>query len=79
MTNLNNRRSLICQYRNTSDRLQIVRVSNPKWWVEKIVYPGQAIDLIADKDDWVEICTYSLVTAYIEERIEAKRLASPDR
>lgn len=76
MTNLNNRRSLICRYLNTSDRWQIVRVSNPKWWVEKSVQPGEAIDFRAGRDDWVEIYSPSLPLATcLEEKIAAKRLA----
>jgi hypothetical protein len=61
-------------YQNQSDRSQILRVSHPQFWVEKVICSGQTVCFEANRNSRIEIYSYLLVTMMIEEIILAEHL-----
>jgi hypothetical protein len=67
-------RVVAASYQNQTNKLLILRVSNPQLWVEKVLCPGQTVCFQVNRSSRIEIYTYSLVTMMIEEIILAEEL-----
>ena len=68
-------KSIQCSYKNTTSRFQIVKIENNHKWFEKTVLPGQTITFNSDKDDYLNIYTYEIVTMLLSDRIRCSQLS----
>ena len=64
-----------CFYRNESEKIQIVKISHPNCHLEKTLLPRQIWEFYAPTSAYLEIHTYSMVTATIEDKILCEKLA----
>lgn len=65
----------ICCYVNTSDRIQIIKISNiPNWYFERAISPGQRLVFEAPLAGKLEIHTGMMVTAIISDTIDCQDL-----
>lgn len=65
----------ICCYVNTSDRLQITRITNiPHWSFERVVFPGQRLIFEAPLTGILEIHTGIMATAILSDKIRCQEL-----
>ena len=64
-----------CCYINTSDRVQIGRITNiPHWYFERVILPGQRLIFEAPLTGKLEIHTGMMVTAIISDTICCREL-----
>lgn len=65
----------ICCYVNTSDRVQIARITNiPHWSFERVVFPGQRLIFEAPLTGKLEIHTGMMATAILSDTIPCQEL-----
>ncbi|PZU98405.1 MAG: hypothetical protein DCE90_04635 [Pseudanabaena sp.] len=54
---------IVCLYRNESEFIQIVRLSQPSTsFLERTVFPNQCIQFMSPKDGMLQICEGTVVT-----------------
>lgn len=66
---------ILCHYVNATSRLQIARITNvPKWYFERVVFPGQ--NLIFEAPRWakLEIHKSELSSVILLDKIHCDRL-----
>lgn len=66
---------LVCCYVNATSKIQIARISNiPKWYFERVVFPGQRLVFEAPPQSLLEIHTGMMASAILSDRIPCDRL-----
>ena len=66
---------LSCSYRNSSDRMVIVRCIGPsQFFLERVVFPVELLNFLAPPESVVEIWTHSLGGAELLEDFPASDL-----
>ena len=66
---------LTCGYRNSSDRMVIVRCIGPdEFFLERVVFPFELLSFLAPPESIVQIWTHSLGGAELRESIEVEEL-----
>ncbi len=69
-------RKMRYRYTNPTERIQIVRIARPTDdFLERTVLPGAQVLFEAGADAELEVHTYVVATAILEERIRCDRLA----
>ncbi|MDV2992708.1 MAG: hypothetical protein N4J56_002362 [Chroococcidiopsis sp. SAG 2025] len=67
--------SVLCCYANTTNSLQVVRITNiPHWWFERVVFPGQRLLFEAVPDARLEIHTGAATGSILSDKISCDRL-----
>jgi len=70
-----NQSSVLCCYVNTTNNIQIARITNiPNWWFERVVFPGQRLLFEAVPDAQLEIHTGSTIGSILSDKIPCDRL-----
>jgi hypothetical protein len=66
---------LTCGYRNSSDRMVIVRCIGPdEFFLERVVFPFELLSFLAPPESIVQIWTHSLGGAELRESIQVEEL-----
>lgn len=66
---------LTCGYRNSSDRMVIVRCIGPdEFFLERVVFPFELLSFLAPPESIVQIWTHSLGGAELRESIAVEDL-----
>jgi hypothetical protein len=66
---------LTCGYRNSSDRMVIVRCIGPdEFFLERVVFPFELLSFLAPPESVVQIWTHSLGGAELRESIQVEEL-----
>jgi hypothetical protein len=66
---------LTCGYRNSSDRMVIVRCIGPdEFFLERVVFPFELLSFLAPAESVVQIWTHSLGGAELRESIAVEDL-----
>ena len=64
-----------CHYKNTTSRLQILRIENvPNWYFERVIFPGQSLIFHTAPEALLEVHSYEMATAVIADRIPCSQL-----
>jgi hypothetical protein len=70
---------LICGYHNSSDVMQIVRISKPsKAFVERSLMPNQYLEFVASANDLLEIYECSVFSLIFTDTIPCSQLVADD-
>jgi hypothetical protein len=65
----------LCCYRNTTNQIQIARISNiPNWHFERVVFPGQVLLFEALPEAELEIHSGAVVGSILSDKILCSRL-----
>lgn len=65
-----------CSYRNTSDRMVILRCLGPgQFFLERVVFPFEQLSFLCPRGSEVEIWTHSLGGPELVERFEAEAVS----
>jgi hypothetical protein len=71
---------LFCHYRNTTDRLRIVRCCGPEGCLlERVVFPFERLSFHCSPGSHVEVWSPGRSGAELAERFPAEELHSPER
>ncbi|MEA5535426.1 DUF1830 domain-containing protein [Crocosphaera sp. XPORK-15E] len=74
------RNSLLCCYVNATNQIQVVRITNlPKWYFERVVFPGQRLVFETLPKAQLEIHTGMMASAILSDTIPCERLCINDR
>ena len=66
---------ILCWYLNTTNKLQIARITNiPDWYFERMVFPGERFLFEALPEAQLEVCRCAETGAVLCERILCDRL-----
>ncbi len=66
---------ILCWYLNTTDKMQIARITNiPNWYFERTVFPGERLLFEALPSAQLEVCRCTQTGAIVCERILCDRL-----
>jgi hypothetical protein len=66
---------LTCGYRNSSDRMVIVRCIGPdEFFLERVIFPFELLSFLAPPDSMVQIWTHSLGGAELRESLAVEDL-----
>jgi hypothetical protein len=66
---------LFCNYRNTSDRMVIVRCCGPsRFYLERVVFPFELLTFQCPHDSEVQIWSHGVRGAELTETLEARSL-----
>ncbi len=66
---------ILCSYINTTNRIQIARITNVSdWYFERVVFPGQRLLFEATSDAQLEIHTGTIASAILSDRISCHSL-----
>lgn len=66
---------LTCGYRNSSDRMVIVRCIGPdEFFLERVVFPFELLSFLAPPESMVQIWTHSLGGAELRESLAVEDL-----
>ncbi|MBD2327377.1 DUF1830 domain-containing protein [Alkalinema sp. FACHB-956] len=66
---------LVCCYVNVTSQIQIVRITNiPKWYFERVVFPGQRLMFEALPEALLEIHTGMMASAILSDTIPCHKL-----
>lgn len=69
------RSDFLCLYVNTTERIQVVRISNiPGWYFERVVFVGQRLLFEAKPEAQLEIYTHEMASAVLADRIDCQQL-----
>lgn len=66
---------LNCCHKNTSSRVQIIRLIDSFIGLERVLYPGVSLEFQASHDDVLEVHDSTCLTALLAERIACIHLA----
>ena len=67
---------IVCCYVNATSKIQIARISHiPKWYFERVVFPGQRLVFEAPPEAILEIHTGMMASAVLSDNIPCDRLA----
>ena len=70
---------LTCGYRNTSDRMVIVRCIGPQeFFLERVVFPFELLSFLAPAESVVQIWTHGLGGPELRETIKVEELCVDD-
>jgi hypothetical protein len=70
---------LTCGYRNSSDRMVIVRCLGPdEFFLERVVFPFELLSFIAPAESVVQIWTHGLGGPELRETIKVEELCVED-
>lgn len=70
-----NQSTVLCCYINTTNSLQVARITNiPHWWFERVVFPGQRLLFEAVPDAQLEIHTGAASGSILSDKIPCDRL-----
>ena len=65
----------LCCYENTTNKIQIGRISNiPSWFFERVIWPGQRLIFEAPLEAELEIHTGEMASAILSAKISCDRL-----
>ncbi|MGD1856577.1 MAG: DUF1830 domain-containing protein [Leptolyngbyaceae cyanobacterium] len=68
-----------CHYKNTTSRLQILRIENvPNWYFERVIFPGQSLIFHTAPEALLEVHSYEMATAIVADRIPCSQLLCKD-
>jgi hypothetical protein len=68
-------KSLLCCYVNASSEIQVVRITNiPKWYFERVVFPGQRLIFEALPSALLEVHSGMMASAILSDTIPCERL-----
>lgn len=66
---------ILCLYVNTSNKIQIARITNiPNWYFERTVFPGERLLFEALPEAQLEVCKSVEAGAIVCDRIVCTRL-----
>ena len=66
---------IVCCYVNATSKIQIARISHiPKWYFERVVFPGQRLVFEAPPEAILEIHTGMMASAILSDNIPCDRL-----
>lgn len=66
---------ILCWYLNTTNKLQIARITNiPNWYFERTVFPGERLLFEAVPSAELEVCRNTETGGVVCERILCDRL-----
>lgn len=66
---------IVCCYVNATSKIQIARISHiPKWYFERVVFPGQRLVFEAPPQAILEIHTGMMASAVLSDNIPCDRL-----
>jgi Domain of unknown function (DUF1830) len=66
---------ILCCYVNTSNQIQIARITDiPNWYFERVVFPGQRLLFEAPAVAQLEIHSSGTASAILTDRIACDRL-----
>ncbi|OUC12777.1 MAG: hypothetical protein B0A82_20575 [Alkalinema sp. CACIAM 70d] len=66
---------LVCCYLNATSQIQVVRITNiPKWYFERVVFPGQRLMFEALPEALLEIHTGMMASAILSDTIPCHKL-----
>ena len=66
---------ITCNYRNTTNRLQVIRIANiPNWYFERVVFPNQQLIFQAFPEALLEVHTSEMATSILVDRIPCTQL-----
>lgn len=69
------RNPLLCCYVNATSQIQVVRITNiPKWYFERVVFPGQRLVFEAIPQALLEIHTGMMASSILSDTIPCERL-----
>jgi hypothetical protein len=67
--------TVLCCYVNATSQIQVARITNiPKWYFERVVFPGQRLIFEALPEALLEIHTGMMASAIISDTIPCTRL-----
>jgi hypothetical protein len=67
--------SILCCYVNSTNQIQVARVTNiAAWYFERVVFPGQRLLFEAPIDSQLEIHMGTLTSAVLSDRLACKEL-----
>ncbi|MEA5510655.1 DUF1830 domain-containing protein [Crocosphaera sp. UHCC 0190] len=73
------RNALLCCYVNATNQIQVVRITNlPKWYFERVVFPGQRLVFETLPKAQLEIHTGMMASAILSDTIPCERLCIND-
>jgi hypothetical protein len=66
---------ILCCYVNTTSKIQVVRIANiPKWYFERVVFPGQRLLFEALPEAQLEIYAGAFSSAILADKIPCTRM-----
>jgi hypothetical protein len=66
---------LLCCYVNATSQIQVVRITNiPKWYFERVVFPGQRLVFEAIPQALLEIHTGMMASSILSDTLPCERL-----
>ena len=69
-------RPILCYYFNSTNQLQIIRISNvPNWYFEKVVFPKQRLMFEAIPEAILEINTKIIANFILSDKIQCNLLS----
>jgi hypothetical protein len=72
-------KKILCCYVNTTNQIQVARITNiPKWYFERVVFPGQRLVFEALPEAVLEIHTGMMASAILSDTIPCERLCIDD-
>lgn len=64
-----------CKYLNSTNHIQITRISNiPNWYFERVVFPQQQLVFTSPPDAKLEVYTSEIASSILSDRIHCERL-----
>jgi hypothetical protein len=67
--------SILCFYKNTTDKIQIAKISNFKnFYFEQVIFPAETILFNAFPEAELEIYTGSMISVVLIEKIRCSQL-----
>jgi hypothetical protein len=66
---------ILCSYINATSQIQIARITNvPKWYFERVVFPGQRLVFETLSEALLEVHTGMMASAILSDTIPCTRL-----
>ncbi len=65
----NNSKKILCSYLNNTKKFKILKITDNRCTLERVVLPKQEIMFEAMSDAYLEIHTNEIVTAILEDKI----------
>ncbi len=69
------KKRILCSYSNTTEKAQIIRVSNVSNWYERVVFPDEGFLFETSSEAWLEIHSAVTPTAILIDKIPCSQLA----
>ncbi|MGL5924257.1 DUF1830 domain-containing protein, partial [Chroococcidiopsis sp.] len=61
---------ILCSYVNETNQIQVIKITNiPKWYFERIVFPGQVLLFEAIEEAHLEVHTGEMISAVLSDKI----------